>query len=212
MVAQGVPAVRRIAQPEFCDGAFAEAALLIVVESDFAAVGQQRVVEEACSFAVHFIDAAALFRHGGVVAVRRHHHACPVAQKADRLHVVEVFDAADEVDHLAARAAAEAVVALVFGIHGKGGRFFVMERTEPDQIASAPAQRHIAGNDLLNIAAHAQLLQKRVVKSRHEKTSLQVSDDCCEAASYGCFASDEGNEGKRSAPVSSRFARQTSKQ
>ena len=129
-------------------------------------------MEKAGGLPVHLIDATPFERHGIVRAVQRHHDACPVAKEAHGLHIVEVFDAADEVDHLAARPAAEAIVALVFGIDGERGRFFVMERAQPDQILAAPPQLDVAGNDLLDVAAGTQLLQEFVAEPRQRKHPL----------------------------------------
>ena len=101
---------------------------------------------------------------GGAVVpgVFRHLHPGPLGQKTDGLHVVQILDAADEIDDIAARLTAEAVEGLVFRVDGKGGGFFAVEGAQPRKGAAPPPQVDIAADDLLDIAAVFQLLQKLV--------------------------------------------------
>ena len=105
-----------------------------------------------------------LSQAGGAVVARilRHLHTGSLRQQPHRLHVVQVFDAADKVDDIAGSTAAEAEEGLGIGVDGKGGGLFAVERAKPRKGASPPPQVDIAAHHLLNIAAVFQLLQKLV--------------------------------------------------
>ena len=124
-------------------------------------------MEEAGGVAVHFKHAPPFLRKGIVKALGGHRHAGAVAKETHSLHKVQMFHTADKVDAFAPRPAAEAVIALRFGINGERRRFFAVERTQTDKVFSAPFQRHIGGYELFNVGAGPQLGQKIIAESRH---------------------------------------------
>ena len=86
--------------------------------------------------------------------------ARPLGQEFERLDIPEVLNPHDKADHVPARPAAEAVkgLALVVDVEGRG--LLRVERAEPLARPPGTAQLDIGGDDLPDIAAHFQLVQK----------------------------------------------------
>ena len=73
----------------------------------------------------------------------------------------EPVDLHDELQHVAAFAAAEALVELVHGVHAEGRRLFVVERAQADVARAAGlAQAHVLAHDLHDIDRRFDLLDE----------------------------------------------------
>ena len=128
VIMQLVVVVDRVADAEVADGVLGELTSGDVIPAVGALRGEQLPVEELPRLAVHFVEPLALSR-GFVVAVLRHGEPGALREEPYRLDVVEVLDGADERYRVAARAAAEAVVALGVGVDMERRRSLRMERT-----------------------------------------------------------------------------------
>ena len=84
-------------------------------------------------------------------------------ERLDGLGEFEPVDLAHEVDDVAARAAAEAVVEALVAVHGEGGRALVVERAEPLPGAAGLLQRGVVADDLDDVRGAAQLGEDVVV-------------------------------------------------
>ena len=71
----------------------------------------------------------ALYLAGSVACFIRHFEVVHGGQLFDRFHELELVVVHQEIDSIAVRPAAEAVVKLFFTVDGERGGFFVMDRT-----------------------------------------------------------------------------------
>ena len=99
----------------------------------------------------------------------------PLGQKAHRVHVGQALDVHDEVDDPAALVAAEAVVHLLVGGHGEGGRLFSVEGAEAEIIRAAALELHVLPDHLVDRIAGNQLVQKGLRKG-HGITSFGIEN------------------------------------
>ena len=95
-----------------------------------------------------------------IFAVLRHLKPGALCQKTHRIRITEVLDLHDEADGAAALVAAEAVVDALLRRNGKGGRFFAVEGTEPEEIVASSGQRDVLPHNVLDGIAGIQLVQK----------------------------------------------------
>ena len=68
----------------------------------------------------------------------------PFGQQLDRFHKIQMFHFHHKRDGASTRVAAEAIIHLPLRIHGKGRRFFPVERTKPPIAAAFGIQLHIS--------------------------------------------------------------------
>ncbi len=108
----------------------------------------------------------------GAAALVGQVQADPVGQALHRLHEREVLDLHDELDDVAALAAAEAVEGAVAGPHVERGCLLLVERAQPLQrAATRPAQRDVLAHDLVDPIALADLRDVALPDpSRHTPT------------------------------------------
>ena len=112
----------------------------------------------------------------GVVLHLGQGHVELVGQEAHGLGKVQPLHVHDELDHAAPGLAAEAVVKLLLGIHGEGGGFFAVKRAQTPISMPVPLQRYIAGNNLYNVGALAELVQPGGgIARRHGKNLTPLS-------------------------------------
>ena len=71
----------------------------------------------------------------------------------ESIHVVKVLRPHDEADDIAPRPASEAVKRPRPGENGERRRPFAVERTQPDKIRPRAFERHIAGNNILDVVS-----------------------------------------------------------
>ena len=150
------------AEAELADSRVGYAAVFEVVQHRFSGVGEQLFVKHAGGFAVDLQQALALIAALLIIRVilqlrERHVHA--IREQGNRLLIGEAFDVHDELDHTAARLAAEAVVHLLFGADGEGGGLFAVKRAETPVIPSVLFERNIGGDGLHDIGAGAKLIE-----------------------------------------------------
>ena len=108
------------------------------------------------------------------VIILRHRQIGPLSQKAHGIGIAEVFDLHNEIDDAAALLAAEAVVDLLFRRNGEGRRLFIVERTQAEKIGALAGQRDITADDVHNITAGDQLVQK-TLRERHRTPPFDAS-------------------------------------
>ena len=93
----------------------------------------------------------------------RDRDAEPAGERLDGLGEVEPVDLPDEVDDVAARAAAEAVVQALVAVDGEGRRPLVVERAEPLPGAPGLLQARVIADDLDDVGGRAKLGEDAVV-------------------------------------------------
>ena len=117
------------------DGLLCESAGPEILQTGPPSLAVQRAEKETGRFAVDFQNPHALPRHAVVHIVFRHLQPGPVGQKANGFHVIEIFNFADEGDHISACMTAEAIKGAVIRIDVERGRFFSVKRTKPHKIS-----------------------------------------------------------------------------
>ena len=127
MVVQPRPAVRCVADAERVERFLGQTASRRVGESRIGSLAQLPV-EIRRRFAV---DAVQFIPLAVVIFAPLDRDAVLLRQLFDGFGEVEVVILLDELDHITAFAAAEAVKVLPLLGHNKGGRLFLVERTEP---------------------------------------------------------------------------------
>ena len=165
-VEQRVPLVQGSAQPEVHSGLPADLPPLQIGGHRRPLGAGQITVEPPGGVPVHGqhpLAAAGLLKAGVVLG---HLHIGPLCQKAHRVGEVQIFDLHDELDHASAVVTAEAVIDLLVRRHGEGTRLLVVEGAQAEVVASLFAQRNIGGNDIHDVAAVHQLVQK-TLRKRH---------------------------------------------
>jgi hypothetical protein len=95
--------------------------------------------------------------------------AIAVGQQLDRLGEVEPVLLLDELDHVAADPAAEAVVELLGRLDRKGRRALLVEGTEAYVAGALPSQIGVGGDDLDNVGGRLDPFQALVRDQRHQK-------------------------------------------
>ena len=114
---------------------------------------------------------------GRILALRflRQGHIRAPRQKRHGVREREIFDLHAEVDDPAALAAAEAVVDLLVGRDGEGGRFLAVERAEAEEVRPALLrQPDVLAYHVHNVVALGQLVEKPFGKC-HTSASFHVS-------------------------------------
>ena len=154
---QGVPAGRRIAEPESgCDFA-AQSALLQVVDGAFCVgvFAQLGPVETVGAFQQRKVIVAPLpvRRRRAGARLARNLQPQRTRQLLDCFGELQVLVLHQKADRAAVGAAAEAVVELLAGADGEGWRFLVMERAAGLVLAAGLFQRHPGVDDIHDINA-----------------------------------------------------------
>ena len=162
---------RREAEAELAADGLAEAAALEVGAHGYAGrrlpevalVERGRLVEHGVE-PVAALARLLLLRRGLLVLER---DAEPLRQPLDGAGEVEVLRLADEGDHVAALAAAEAVVELVGRVDREARRPLLVERAAAGVARAGLAQRRPAGDDLDHVGCRDDLSDRRLLDPRH---------------------------------------------
>ena len=102
----------------------------------------------------------ALYLAGSVACFIRHFEVVHGGQLFDRFHELELVVVHQEVDSIAVRPAAEAVVKLFFTVDGERGGFFVMERTARVKIFALLFQLYPGIDQIDDVGARQQVIDK----------------------------------------------------
>ena len=102
--------------------------------------------------------AAELVRRGRALVLLRQGHIGALGEKLDGLGKAEALDVHDEIDDVAALFAAEAVVDLLVRRDGEGGRFFIVEGAQAEEVAAVAGEGDVAGDHVHDVAAGGELL------------------------------------------------------
>ena len=98
-------------------------------------------------------------------------HVEAVREPLDRAGEVQLLGLAHERDDIALRAAAEAVVELLDGVHRKARRALLVERTPPDVSRPGLAQLRAAADDRDDVGCRLHLFDRRVLDQCHRYPS-----------------------------------------
>ena len=112
--------------------------------------------------------AAALLR-ARVVGLALHPHVRLLRQQLHGLLEVERLGLLDELEGVAALAAAEAVVELLLGVHGERGRALVVERAQPGPARAHPAQVRLLAHEVDHVHGLADAVDRVLREQRHQK-------------------------------------------
>ena len=151
--------LRRIAEAEPADGRVRKSALLPPVSPRRIGLrrgGVELVKEVTGGTAVDFQQPAAQLAF--LVFLLRQWHSHLSGQLLDRLHIAEVGDLADEIDHIPAGTTAKAIVALGFRVDVKGRCLFVVEGAQTRVEPPAPPQLDVLAHHLGDVVAADHLL------------------------------------------------------
>src|SRR5262249_47793681 len=91
----------------------------------------------------------------------------PAGERLDGLREIQAIDLPHEVDDVAARAAAEAVIKALLAIHGERRRAFVVERAETLPGAARLLQPRALADHLDDVGCAAQLREHPIVDVEH---------------------------------------------
>ena len=97
------------------------------------------------------------------------------SQFFDGFHEIELVVVHEEIDRVAVRAAAKAVVKLFFTVHGERGGFFVMERTARVKILALLFQLHPRIDQIDDVGACQQVIDKYAWDSSSHMPLLYTS-------------------------------------
>jgi len=95
-----------------------------------------------------------------------------------------------ELDGGAMRAATEAMVELLGRTDGERRRFFVVKRAQAKQVGPALAQLHVAPDDVDNIDAGEQILEKRLWDHMQSAGQPRINTGAAAIADCECACSD----------------------
>src|SRR5262249_60999083 len=95
-----------------------------------------------------------------------HRDAGASRQHLDRLEEADLLGLLDELEHVAAGFAPEAVVELPLGVHRERRRLLLVERAAADEVPAHPLQGHGLGDDLDDVARRAHALDPVVAAAR----------------------------------------------
>ena len=164
MADQIVPAARRRAETEAANVRIVQPALVEVVEHLRTLVRPQHRMKIAGGNYVCFVNALSLLGVDGrrffLCAELRERHVRALREMPDRLLKLHPLHFHHKVDDCAALVTAEAVVQLRFGVHGEGGRLFIVKRTAAPEPPALLFQRNIFRHDFLQADPRTQLIQK----------------------------------------------------
>ena len=159
-----LPAVRRVADAEFCGDFTAQPAPLEVINGalrllELLAVIARGGLRHLIQIRRDFLGVFSLgiSRCGTFV---RHIQADAARQFFDCIDIAEPGMLHDEADRRAMRAAAEAMIKLLSLADGKRGGFFVVERATGDEIRAGLLERHVALDHIDDIEAIKQVLNE----------------------------------------------------
>ena len=161
---QTVPTVGGRAHAEADGDAFPDLPSVQITLHRLALRGAEQVIVPAGGVPVQLQHTAAQPVRVGAFLLLRHRQVGALGQKPHGLGKGQVFDLHDEVDNAAALLAAEAVVDLLVRRHGEGGRLFVVERTQAEQVAALALQGDVAGHHIHDVAAGDELVQKALIE------------------------------------------------
>ena len=92
-----------------------------------------------------------------------------VGEQLDRLGEAKPLLLFDELDHVAADPAAEAVVELLLGVDRERGRALLVEGAEPDPAGALAAQVGVGGDDLDDVGGLLEAIEALGRDQRHQK-------------------------------------------
>jgi hypothetical protein len=162
---QVAPAVRRVTEPEVRRDLPGQATALQVVDRPRArlqllAIGLGRAREHLRQRRPALLLRARLVALGSRQVVVRHRHAHLTGQILHRIDEAHPAVLGQELDRIAARAAAEAVIELLARADREARRFLGMERAQPAEVRAAFLQLHVAADDLDDVDAREQVLDE----------------------------------------------------
>ena len=160
------PRVRAEAKPEALDRLHAERALLYVRLRLGSGRGEQLLAEEPRRVLAQRPEALLLLVLRAIILVLRDLKARALCKKPHRVGIVQPLDLHNEVDHAAARGAAEAVINPLVRRDGERRGLFRVERAEPKEVRATARQADILPHDLVDGIALGERVQKRLRK-RH---------------------------------------------
>ncbi len=111
----------------------------------------------------------ALYLAGSVACFIRYFEVVHGGQLFDRFHELELVVVHQEVDSIAVRPAAEAVVKLFFTVDGERGGFFVMERTARVKIFALLFQLYPRIDQIDDVGSGKQIANKYTWNSSSHK-------------------------------------------
>src|SRR2546423_12933980 len=116
-----------------------------------------------------------------------------LGQDAERRREVDLLDLFDEVEHVAALLAAEAVPGLLLLVHCEARRLLLVEWAEPDELPTRLAQPHVLLYDVYQVQAQPDLVTRVLGgKGAHRlQEVLRRLTPLCRAAAWG--GGDGGN-------------------
>ena len=168
------PRVRAEAKAEALDRVHAERPLLYVRLRGLAHGGKQLLAEKPRRVLAQGPKALLLLILRVVGLVLRYLHPRALGEEADGVGEVQPLDLHDEVDHAAARVAAEAVIdALVRGDGERSGLLRV-ERAEAEEVRAPARQAHILSHDLVDGVAVDERVKKRLWKCQGRNLLSQM--------------------------------------
>ena len=174
MVAQRRPFVGRVAETEVTDRRVGEHSAAQIVASSLSLGRHQRAVKETRRLAVRLEHPSAQIAQGIIVGILGHIQPDALREILDRVDIVEVLDLHNKRNHVARRAAAEAVKGVGFRVDIEGRRFLAVKRTQTDHVPAAPLERDVGGNDFRNIVSGFQLVNEPLGKC-HKTAPFPIS-------------------------------------
>ena len=167
-----VPRARRVAHPELGEHLVREPPRGQVVARGRGLAGFPQVggVEAARPLEqrVQALAPAPALLGTRVVRLALHPHVEALRQQLHRLLEVERLGLLDELEGVAALAAAEAVVELLLGIDGERRRPLVVERTEPGPARADPAQVGLLPDQVDHVHGVAHAVDRVLREERHQ--------------------------------------------
>ena len=164
---QRPPARRRVAQAEALGGLARDAAALEVVDGlgrclEVLAVGVACLLQHVGEGGLFLLLRGLALALGGADVVLRHLQADlagKILHGFDEAHAGMVHQKADGVAILAA---AKAVIELLAGTDGEGGRLLAVERAQAHEVGAALPELHVASHDIDHVDAREQFLDERL--------------------------------------------------
>ncbi len=156
---QALPAVRCAPQAKSSDHVVADAAAVQIVQRLCALRRIERSIVKFRRLHQRRVEAVAVFLGRGVLASGfRDGHVRPLGQMAHGLGELHALHAHDKGDDVPARVAAEAIVHLLFLVHGKRWGLFAVKRTQTPVLGTLARQRHIFRYDRYDLRPVAHLV------------------------------------------------------
>ena len=114
------------------------------------------------------LPAAAALLGRRVVLLALHPHVEALGQELHRLLELERLGLLDELEGVAALAAAEAVVELLLGVHGERRRALVVERAQPGPARADPPQVGLLADQVDHVHRVPDAVDRVLREQRHQ--------------------------------------------